>query len=443
MDMDVGKPGAEPDIGAAARFLLAAKQCKIRELEQLAVMSDLVKAISELVHALQKERGSSSIYLGSKGRRFSEQLAQQVADCAELEQAVREQFDLLDTPGGRLVCGARLFNRVAYAVHHLDHLPDLRARVTSQSLAPEEAVAVFTALIAGLLAVVFEAADTAADPVISRALIALFNFMQGKEFAGQERATGAAGFSVGRFDEKQHRRLLHLIEAQNRSFQIFAELADPGLVAAFKAAMDGQETVEVERMRRIACTKGLAGNLEGIESATWFTQATRRIDAMRELERQLTDALRQLSARKLGEAQADLQGHRSAMAEIESLESEAPRSIAMFVGESDRALITDAVETGVRVYSVDGLSPKLGRSILDLVQEQFRRLQSMSDELEAVRLALNERKVVDRAKGLLMTHRGLSEDQAYKMLRQMAMSQNKRLVDVAEAILSMAEILKA
>ena len=71
-----------------------------------------------------------------------------------------------------------------------------------------------------------------------------------------------------------------------------------------------------------------------------------------------------------------------------------------------------------------------------MVQEQSRRLQAMSDELDTVRAALNERKLVERAKGLLMAHRRLSEDEAHKMLRQTAMNQNRRLVDVAESVLS-------
>ena len=76
-----------------------------------------------------------------------------------------------------------------------------------------------------------------------------------------------------------------------------------------------------------------------------------------------------------------------------------------------------------------------------MVQEQSRRLQAMSDELDTVRAALNERKLVERAKGLLMAHRRLSEDEAYKALRQMAMNQNRRLVDVAESVLAMADVL--
>ena len=79
--------------------------------------------------------------------------------------------------------------------------------------------------------------------------------------------------------------------------------------------------------------------------------------------------------------------------------------------------------------------------MLELVNDQARRLQAMGDELEAVRASLNERRLIERAKGLLMAHRHLSEADAHKALRQMAMNQNRRLVDVAEAVLSMAAVL--
>ena len=79
--------------------------------------------------------------------------------------------------------------------------------------------------------------------------------------------------------------------------------------------------------------------------------------------------------------------------------------------------------------------------MLELVHDQARRLQAMGDELEAVRASLNERRIIERAKGLLMAHRQLSEAEAHKALRQMAMNQNRRLVDVAEAVLSMADVL--
>jgi AmiR/NasT family two-component response regulator len=89
----------------------------------------------------------------------------------------------------------------------------------------------------------------------------------------------------------------------------------------------------------------------------------------------------------------------------------------------------------------EGLGPQLGRSILELVHAQSLRLQQMAAELDTARASLNERKLVERAKGLLMAHRHLSEDDAHKLMRHMAMSQNRRLVDVAQAVLSMADVL--
>jgi hypothetical protein len=90
-----------------------------------------------------------------------------------------------------------------------------------------------------------------------------------------------------------------------------------------------------------------------------------------------------------------------------------------------------------------GAAGRLDERWLELVQAQAQRLQSMSDELDTVRASLNERKLIERAKGLLMAHRQLSEDEAHKTMRQMAMNQNKRLIDVAEAVLAMADVLPA
>ena len=82
------------------------------------------------------------------------------------------------------------------------------------------------------------------------------------------------------------------------------------------------------------------------------------------------------------------------------------------------------------------------RSILDVIQAQSRHIHDMSSQLESARVVLLERKVIDRAKGLLMNSRRLSEADAYALLRETAMSQNKRIFEIAESIVSMAEILK-
>src|SRR5450830_33980 len=199
-------PPRLPTMKSGLSFLIAARRCEIDELDQLARTSDLVGVIGRLVHALQRERGMSNVFLASGGARFAEQRDPQIVECLALEQEVRAGFDQLDTERQRGVGannGARLFSRIAWVLPGLDALPALRRRIDALELKPAQATAAFAKLVAGLLSVVFEAADGATDPEISRLLVAMFNFMQGKEFAGQERAFGAAALALGRRDAAQ------------------------------------------------------------------------------------------------------------------------------------------------------------------------------------------------------------------------------------------------
>lgn len=421
----------------AARFLRFAKLCRIRDVEQLLSVSELVRDMGELIHALQKERGASSIYLGSNGLRFVGDLAGRTEDSRRLELVLRARLEGVDE---RMSSGAQFYTRVALALHALDGMTALREQVASVSLVPQDSVKAFTDVIGHLLNVVFEAADTAADPAISRALVALFNFVQGKEYAGQERATAGAGFTRGHFDTAEHRRLVDLAVAQNRAFQIFREFATPAQVMAFDTAMAGPVGGEVERMRAVALSGGRNGDFDGITGEAWYEHTTRRIDAMKAVEDRLGDDLRTLCAATLAQARADL----------DSLDGDgcdgtpdAVVPVAMMLLNPDPAQTAHGIDADGGVYALDGLRPKLMRSLLNVVQAQSRRLRDVSLELESARTALSERKVIDRAKGLLMTSRGVSEEDAYRLMRKTAMNQNKRIVDVAEAILSMSDILRS
>src|SRR5690349_23681395 len=98
---------------SGSSFLLAARQCEIAELEQLARTCELVGVIGRLVHALQRERGLASVYLSSQGAIYAAQREQQVAACRLVEQEVRVHFEQLDTDASRVRNGSRLFSRVA------------------------------------------------------------------------------------------------------------------------------------------------------------------------------------------------------------------------------------------------------------------------------------------------------------------------------------------
>ena len=118
-----------------------------------------------------------------------------------------------------------------------------------------------------------------------------------------------------------------------------------------------------------------------------------------------------------------------------------PRPIILFSAKDDSDTIQHAVRAGVSAYVVDGLSAKRVRPIIDVAVARFREFQAMRQELEKTRDQLSERKLVERAKGLLMKQRGFDEDEAYNAMRKMAMERNQRLVQVAQNVIDIFEML--
>jgi two-component system, response regulator / RNA-binding antiterminator len=118
-----------------------------------------------------------------------------------------------------------------------------------------------------------------------------------------------------------------------------------------------------------------------------------------------------------------------------------PRPIVMFASDSGGDAIREAVRAGVSAYVVDGLDAGRVNTIVEVACARFDELQRLKDELADANLKLSERKLVERAKGLLMQSRGISEDQAYHALRKLAMSKKQRLGDVAQHLIDSAELL--
>lgn len=117
------------------------------------------------------------------------------------------------------------------------------------------------------------------------------------------------------------------------------------------------------------------------------------------------------------------------------------RPIAMFVDQSDRHAISASVEAGVSAYIVDGLRKERVSAILEMTVSRFRAFEQLRRELDAAKSALKERKVIDRAKGILMKTKGLDEDAAYALLRQTAMRQSRKISEVAESLLSAMDLM--
>jgi len=117
------------------------------------------------------------------------------------------------------------------------------------------------------------------------------------------------------------------------------------------------------------------------------------------------------------------------------------RPIAMFVDRSDTASIEAAVDAGVSAYIVDGLKKERVKPILDMAVSRFNAFSRLQRELADARSALEDRKVIERAKGILMKMRGLSEEEAFGLLRQTAMNEKKKLSDIAQSVVTAAGLL--
>ena len=117
------------------------------------------------------------------------------------------------------------------------------------------------------------------------------------------------------------------------------------------------------------------------------------------------------------------------------------RPIAMFVDRSDSASIEAAVEAGVSAYIVDGLRKERVKPILDMAVSRFNAFSRLQRELNDAKSALEDRKLVDRAKGILMQTRQFSEDEAYALLRQTAMNEKKKLSEIAQSVVTAAALL--
>lgn len=153
-------------------------------------------------------------------------------------------------------------------------------------------------------------------------------------------------------------------------------------------------------------------------------------------------------ARRVAETRPDLvlidagDPSRDALEELTLAAGPLERPVAMFVDRSDQSLTRAAIEAGVSAYVVGGLRSERIRPILDAAIARFHLFARMRSELAATKAALEERKLIDRAKGILMRAKSIGEDEAYATLRRAAMDQGKRLAEIAQALVTASELLK-
>jgi len=153
-------------------------------------------------------------------------------------------------------------------------------------------------------------------------------------------------------------------------------------------------------------------------------------------------------ARRIAEVQPDVividleNPNRDTLESMFQLTRAVQRPIAMFVDSSDTASIEAAVEAGVSAYIVDGLRKERVKPIMQMAISRFNAFSRMARELEEARGELEGRKLIERAKGILMKSRGIGEEEAYALLRKTAMNQNRKLADVAQSLVTAVDLLR-
>lgn len=428
-----GTPDAPPRRHSVDNFLALSRQQELSELEQFSRTSLLVIAISNLLHELQYERGLSNLFLGSHGLSGEDALKHQWATSNTQLQQLEQALDNLLPEQGLQHLPARWLRRLGYALHSLERLSELRRDVQQQRIGPRDVIKAYSELVQSLLAVIFETAGQTNHEDMARTLVAMFNLMQGKELAGQERACGVAGFSARQFDPALRERLTQLIDRQDRCFHIFCDYAGEEALLAWNAVLEGPFQLEFERLRRMALTASAANLAIEDFGKRWFHLCSDRLDALKRVEEILETRLLQQAQQTLLQTRAQRETPPSFDDDLQRAAFDEVPTFALYVSHRDMEDDFSGLD--------DDMAHNLSKPVVELLEAQGRRLKSLYGELDAARTELHERKVIDRAKRELMQRRQMSEQEAYTCLRRLAMTQNRRLVEVASNLLNLSELL--
>lgn len=414
---------------SVSNLVLRSKQLEIDAVRHLASRAELVDVIGQLIQGLQRERGVSGAYLASKAQRFADVRLRVIEEVAPLEVRLRDVFAQHTEPGQGAT--AKALSLMAWALLGLESLPALRIQIERQAMSAHDSVAAYSHLIAGLIELVFHVADAAGLPSVSRMLVALLHLVQAEEEAGQERALGALLYASGSSNEAHQQRVIHLIDAQERSLRVFSEFAEPALRARWEQQQLVPGMAQLERLRRALCVARPGASLDSDLSDTWFDVCSERINALWHLQVDLVKRLREDCEARILEAQQDLQDSKGLLRGLRDNPPQRTHAVDRFF---DMAQVPSTLPE-----PVGGGHTGEAASLVDLLQTQSARMASMEAELEAARRTLNERKVIERAKGVLMARLGMNEEVAFRALQKTSMDQNRRLLEVAEATLSLPD----
>ncbi len=265
------------------------------EMSSLNQLTRLSVVYSELVHELQRERGMTAGFIGSQGTKFVSDLRAQRTRTDNRHNQRNKYWQSAEINLPRI---SRLNTEIS---HSLQQITVIRNRVDSQSILLSEALGYYTKLNEKLLSISALITEFSSDTTITTETIAYYNFLQGKERAGIERAVLNNTFSKNEFAPGMLVKFISLVTEQNTYFSKFKVLGNSDNVRFFEQQLDNHSVAEVEKLRGLAESK-MSGF--GVDPVYWFEQSTARIAQLKKIENQLTDSLIALTEQKSQQAQS-------------------------------------------------------------------------------------------------------------------------------------------
>lgn len=410
--------------------ILLAKTRHIEELERLSISIQFVESIGWMVHQLQSERGASCLYLASAGSRFAKERSAIIEQNQTSEIAFKEALQRYLQHNTS--ADAKQLNLVSWILLGLEQLVPFRHQVTLLNIPFSDCIQSYTRLIGSLISLIFEITDNTVNSKISTYLVALYNLVQGKEFAGQERALGSHLFGSGCMQLEHQHKLLELIAQQDRHFEHFIQFGTDALREAWRTTLDTEahHTQRAYRSKLTAAKDQQA--LQRTDGDVWFDVCSKRLTEIWHIQCQLVAAMHDTLNTLSDHARLDLENTRQHLGELKARQTPTANVDSTFFN------LAIPLESAFTFLAHDELTPYPMESIIALLQQQSQQLAEIENELSETKKSLAERKRIERAKGLLMSKLGLSEMEAYKMLRNTAMEQNRKLIDIAENIITLS-----
>ncbi len=257
---------------------------KTQEMNQLHRATKLSTVYSDLVHELQKERGMTAGFLGSKGTEFANNLTVQRGNTND-KNTVRDDYWQDNT-----FVYAKIIRLNREINDQLSQLNNIRNQVDQLSISTAKAIAFYTETNKLLLSISTLISEISTDSLVSKEVVAYYNFVQGKERAGIERAVLSNAFSANIFNDGMLTKFIRLVSEQNTYMSSFTAFANAKNKSFYQQKISNPAVNEVLRLREIALDKSAEGNF-GIEANHWFEQSTKRIGLFKETETQLSNNL--------------------------------------------------------------------------------------------------------------------------------------------------------